>query len=101
MGYHSHVTEINTFWDVWGDTSIYSWQNKWSYFLQSDKYGVIDTSDIPTNVYHVIKFISEAYTLQNNNTIDGQIITAGELVVKGKYIFSLIGIVRKIHCNGL
>ena len=34
-------------------------------------------------------FTSEAYTLQDNTTIDGQIITAGELVVKSQYIFSM------------
>ena len=33
-------------------------------------------------------FILKAYTLQNNTTIDGQIITAGELVVKAQYICS-------------
>ena len=31
-------------------------------------------------------FTSEAYTLQENTTIDGQIITAGELVVKSQYL---------------
>ena len=31
-------------------------------------------------------FTPEAYTLQENTTIDGKIITAGELVVKEKYI---------------
>ena len=31
-------------------------------------------------------FTSEAYILQDNTTIDGQIITAGKLVVKAQYI---------------
>ena len=31
-------------------------------------------------------FNSGAYTLQKNTTIDGKIITAGELVVKAKYL---------------
>ena len=34
-------------------------------------------------------FISGAYTLQKNTKIDGQIITAGELVVKEKYLCSM------------
>ena len=34
-------------------------------------------------------FISGAYTLQESTTIDVNIITAGELVVKARYIFSL------------
>ena len=34
-------------------------------------------------------FTSGSYTLQENTTIDGQIITAGELVVKAQYLFSM------------
>ena len=34
-------------------------------------------------------FASGAYTLQENTTIDGQIITAGELVVKSQYTCSM------------
>ena len=34
-------------------------------------------------------FTSEAYTLKENTTIDGKIITAWELVVKSQYIFSM------------
>ena len=39
-----------------------------------------------TNGFYVIMFTSGAYTLQENTTIDGQNITAGELVVKAKYL---------------
>ena len=48
--------------------------------VKYDKYGDINTADTTTNGYSVIKFISEAYTLQHNTTIDGNIITVGELV---------------------
>ena len=58
-------------------------------FVQSGKYGVINTADTITNVFYVINLISEAYTLQNNTTIDGQIISAGELVVKAQYLCSI------------
>ena len=34
-------------------------------------------------------FTSGAYTLQENTTIDGQIIIAGELVVNAKHLFSI------------
>ena len=34
-------------------------------------------------------FTSGAYTLQENKTIDGQIMTAGELVVNAKYLCSM------------
>ena len=46
--------------------------------FQSSKYGDINTTDTSTNGFHVIMFTSEAYTLQENTTIDGKIITAGE-----------------------
>ena len=34
-------------------------------------------------------FTSSAYTLQENTTIDGKIITAGEFVAKAKYLCSM------------
>ena len=49
------------------------------------KYCAINTTDTSTNRFYVIIFTSEAYTLQDNTTIDWQIITAGELVVKAQY----------------
>ena len=56
--------------------------------FQSDKYGAINTADTTPNGYYVIKFISEAYSLQKNTTIDGKIISVGELVVKAQYLCS-------------
>ena len=41
------------------------------------------------NGFYVIMFTSEAYKLQDNTTIDGQIITSGGLVVKAQYICSM------------
>ena len=41
------------------------------------------------NAFYVIMFTSKAYTLQDNTTIDGKIITSGELVVKAQYICSI------------
>ena len=52
-------------------------------------YGAIGTYDTTTNGLYVIQFISEAYTLQNNTTIDGQVISASELVVNAKYLSSI------------
>ena len=54
--------------------------------VELGKYVAINTTDTATNRFYVIMFTSEAYTLQDNTTIDGQIITAGELVVKSQYI---------------
>ena len=36
--------------------------------------------------YYVIKFFSEAYTKQEDETCDGNISTAGELVIKDQYL---------------
>ena len=52
-------------------------------------YGDINTDDTTTNRFYVIQFIAEEYMLQNNTTIDGQVISAGELVVREKYLCSM------------
>ena len=57
--------------------------------VQSSMYCAINTYDTTKNGFYVIKFLSEAYTLQNNTIIDGQVISASELVVKAQYIFSI------------
>ena len=57
--------------------------------VESGKYGAMNTTDTTTNRFYVIMFQSEAYTLQDNTTIDGQIITSGKLVVKAQYIFPM------------
>ena len=54
--------------------------------VKSGKYGAINTTYTSTNGFYVIMFKTGAYTLQENTTIDGQIITAGEFVVKSKYL---------------
>ena len=53
---------------------------------QSCKYGFINTVDTKNNGFYVIKFISEAYTLQNNTIFDVKLISAGELFVKAQYL---------------
>ena len=57
--------------------------------VEPDKYGAINTTDTSNNGFYVIMFTLGANTLQENTTIDGQIITAGELVVKAKYLCSM------------
>ena len=44
--------------------------------FEPEKYVAINTTDTTTNGFYVIMFTSEAYTIQENTTIDGQIITA-------------------------
>ena len=57
--------------------------------VESRKYGSINTTDTSTYRFCVIVFKSGAYTLQDNTTIYEKIITAGELVVKAQYLFSM------------
>ena len=58
--------------------------------VESGTYGAINTTDTSTNGFYVIMFTSGSYTLQENTTIDGKIITAGELVVKAPYNCSML-----------
>ena len=44
----------------------------------------LKSTHVPTDGFYVIVFTAGAYTLQENTTINGQIITAGELVVKAQ-----------------
>ena len=57
--------------------------------VESGKYGAINTTDTYNNGFYVIMFTSGAYTLQENTTINGQILIAGELVVNEKYLCSM------------
>ena len=57
--------------------------------VESGKYGAINTTDTETNGFYVVIFTSEAYKLQDNTTIDRQIITTGKLVVKTQYLYSM------------
>ena len=57
--------------------------------VQPGIYGAINTDDTTTNGFYVVQLLSDVYTLQNNTTIDGQVISAGELVVKAQYLCSV------------
>ena len=57
--------------------------------VELGKYGAINTTYTSTNGFYFIMFTSGAYKLQENTTVDGKIITAGELVVKAQYICSM------------
>ena len=54
--------------------------------FQPVMYGDINKYGTTSNRLYVNQLISEAYTLQNNTTIYGQVFSAGELVVKTQYI---------------
>ena len=54
--------------------------------VQYGNYSYMNTTDIATVGYYVVKFISKAHTLQEYTTCDGKINTSGELVVKVQYL---------------
>ena len=54
--------------------------------VQSGMYGAINTDDTTTNGFYVIQLLSNSYTLQNNTTINGQVISDGTLVAKAQYL---------------
>ena len=41
--------------------------------VESVKYRSINTTDTTTNVFYIVMFISEAYTIQDNTTLDRKI----------------------------
>ena len=57
--------------------------------VQSGMYDSMNTYETISNGLYVIQFTSEAYTLQNSTKIDVKVISAGELVVKSKFICSM------------
>ena len=54
--------------------------------VQYVKYDAINTTETSTMGYYVIKFVLEAYTLQEDSIRNGQIISSSEIVVKAQYI---------------
>ena len=47
----------------------------------------LKTTDRASSVFYVIMLTLEAYKIQDNTTIDVQLITAGGLVVKSQYLW--------------
>ena len=54
--------------------------------LQLGKYSAISAVGKTTMGYYVIKYLSEPYQIQEDKTIYGQVIKAGELVFKSEYL---------------
>ena len=52
--------------------------NNMASLVEYGKYGAINTTDTSTNSFYVMLFTSGTYTLQENTTIYGQILIAGE-----------------------
>ena len=54
--------------------------------VQSVKCGSTNTTHSTTISYHMTKFFSEAYTLDEDTPCDGKIDTSGELFFKAQYL---------------
>ena len=50
--------------------------------VQNVRYGAINTTDPNIMGYYFVILLSEPYTLQDNKTVDKQVINTGELTVK-------------------
>ena len=57
--------------------------------VQLGMYGSINIDGTTTNGLYVIQLLSEAHTLKSNATIDGEVISTGELVFKSQYLCSV------------
>ena len=58
------------------------------YFITTEvKYGAIDDDDFSCHGYYIIKFSSSPYTLQADLSIDFRVISSGEMVNEGNYLF--------------
>ena len=56
-----------------------------SSLVQTGKYDTINTIDPEAMGYYVVKYILDAYILQEYTTCDGEISTAGEIVARSQY----------------
>ena len=52
-------------------------------------YDAMNTIETSTMGYYVIKFVSYTYTLQEDTSCEGQIISAGEICFKTKYLICM------------
>ena len=56
-----------------------------SFIIMEVNHGYIDSEYSTFHGYHIIKFSSYLYTLQYNLSIDGQVISSGEMVCEGTF----------------
>ena len=63
-----------------------------SLIIMEDNYVAIDSENYTCNGYYIIKFSSCLYTLQADLSIDGQVISSGEIICEGNYFFQSISV---------
>ena len=60
-----------------------------SLIILEGKYVAIDTDDSWCHGYYIIKFSASPYNLQVYLSIDGQVISSGEIIFEGTYFFPI------------
>ena len=63
-----------------------------SLIIIEEDYDAIDDDDSTCHGYHIIIFYSSPYILQADFSIDFQVISYGEMVCEGSYLFQYISI---------
>ena len=58
------------------------------YLVQTSKYGAINAAYNTTLGYYGVKYVSYAFTFQEDITTDVKVSNAGELVVRSEYLIS-------------
>ena len=56
--------------------------------IMEDRYCDIDDDDSTCHGYYIIRFYSSPYTIQSEFSINGQVISSGEMVCEGTYFFN-------------
>ena len=62
---------------------------KISLIIMEGKYSAVYADDYSFHVYYIITFSSYTYALQSDFSIDGQVISSGEIVCGGNYFFPI------------
>ena len=65
---------------------LYGISDNMSAIFQNIKYGEINTADLITMGYYVVKFSSAPYALQYDKKVDKKAIESGEIIVKTEYL---------------
>ena len=60
-----------------------------SFRITEGKYCAIDADDYLCHGYYINKNNLSSYTIQADMSIDGQVISSGEIVCKGNYLFPI------------
>ena len=64
-----------------------------SLIIIEENYGVIDSGYSACHSYYIIIFSSYPYTFQEDFNIYVKVVSSGEMVCEGTYIFQLISII--------